>query len=64
MALPKLVTFGKVRRALGVSAKTLREWDKQRLLSSYTRTPGGHRLYLEKEVIKFIEKNRLFNKRK
>jgi excisionase family DNA binding protein len=43
-------------KLLKVSKRSLRNWEKQGKIKSY-RTPGGHRRYDEKELLKIIGKN-------
>ena len=47
----KLLTLAETAQRLGVSAKTLRRWDKTGEFPA-TRTPSGHRRYLQSEVDK------------
>ena len=57
-----MIISTKARLILGVSARTLRDWDKKGILRPYMRTPGGTRLYREKDIIRFVEKHRIYKK--
>ena len=54
--MPHLFSIGKAAKLLGVSIKTVRDWDKKRFIEVIS-TPGGHRRIEENEI------NRLLNKR-
>ena len=59
----RMIISTKVKTILGISARTLRDWDKKGILKPYMRTPGGTRLYREKDIIKFVEKYRIYKRR-
>ncbi|ARE85706.1 MerR family transcriptional regulator [Clostridium formicaceticum] len=50
--MPQLFSIGKAAKQLGVSIKTLRDWDKKGLIN-FTTTPGGHRRIEESEINRF-----------
>ena len=52
-----LISIGAAAEMLGVCPKTLRDWDKQRLLCPI-RTPGGHRRYSILKINQIIEESR------
>lgn len=54
MALLKL---GVVCKRLGVSDKTLRNWDKRDFFKPAVVSPGGKRYYTEEQVEEFIKGN-------
>ena len=54
MALLKL---GEVCKRLGVSDKTLRNWDKRDFFKPAVVSPGGKRYYTEEQVEEFIKGN-------
>ena len=43
------LTVAAAARIVGVHPQTLRDWEKSGLIES-TRTPGGHRRYLRKDI--------------
>lgn len=44
-----MLTIKEISNILGVSPKTLRDWEKKGKISSY-RTVGGHRRYVLEEI--------------
>ena len=40
------VSVGQAAKLIGVSSSTLRRWEREKRLSSCSRTLGGHRRYL------------------
>ena len=50
-----LLTVTEAAKKIGVSTKTLRNWESAELLKPI-RTPGGHRRYDEQSLAKFIGK--------
>jgi len=51
----KMLNIGEASKFLGVSRRTLRNWEKIGKIKSY-RTPGGHRRYDKDELLKIIGK--------
>ncbi len=49
-----LISIGKVSNFLGVSVSTIRHWEKYNKFIKTYRTPGGHRRYFFKDVLKFL----------
>ena len=45
----KYLKIGEVSKMLGVSFKTLRDWEKKGKIKVF-RTPGNHRLYEKKYI--------------
>ena len=54
----KSLSIGKTAQYLGVSAVTLRRWEKLGKISSF-RTFGNHRRYVENEIFNINNKNKL-----
>jgi excisionase family DNA binding protein len=48
-----LLTIGRASRMLGVSETTLRQWTDEGKIKAFI-TPGGHRRYIEAEIISFM----------
>lgn len=46
----RLLKPSEIRAEFGVSATTIRDWDKAGTLPAAQRTPGGHRRYRESVV--------------
>lgn len=59
MALLKL---GEVCKRLGVSDKTLRNWDKRDFFKPAVVSPGGKRYYTEEQVEEFLNSNKKADK--
>lgn len=51
------MTLGEASRFLGVDASTLRAWADAGRLATF-RTPGGHRRFLRRALIEFLEDSR------
>ncbi len=45
-----ILTIGDLAERYGVSAESLRVWERQRLIPAARRTPGGHRRYSDEHV--------------
>jgi excisionase family DNA binding protein len=61
-----MITIDEASKLLGVTAKTMRLWEKEGKITSY-RTEGGHRRYEVVEITQFknksiIEKNNIESK--
>ena len=50
-----MLDIEKASKIISVSKSTLRRWEKEGKIKSY-RTPGKHRRYDEKELLKMIGK--------
>ena len=50
-----MLNIEEASKLINVSKSTLRRWESEGKISSY-RTPGGHRRYDEKELLKIIGK--------
>jgi excisionase family DNA binding protein len=50
-----MLNIEEASKLLGVSKRTLRNWEKIGKIKSY-RTPGGHRRYDEQYLLKIIGK--------
>jgi len=51
-----MLDIEKASKIISVSKSTLRRWERDGKIKSY-RTPGGHRRYDEKEILKIIGKD-------
>lgn len=54
------ISIGKVARMIGVSATTLRRWDKAKTFSSDFKTVGGHRRYQLSKILAFQNNELIF----
>ena len=52
----KLISIKKATTILGVSQKTLRNWEKEKKINVYY-TPNGHRRYDYDYIINYYEKH-------
>jgi len=48
-----MIDINNASKLISVSKSTLRRWEKEGKIKSY-RTPGNHRRYDEKELLKII----------
>lgn len=51
----KLLTVSEAADIIGVSADTIRRWDRANLIRSY-RSKNNHRLFVEEEVVRYFNK--------
>lgn len=49
-----MLNIGEASKLLGVSKRTLRNWERDGKIKSF-RTPGNHRRYDENELLKIIK---------
>lgn len=51
------VSVGKASKMLGVSTRTLYNWDKSGVLKAHHRTAGGNKLYSITQIEQFMQGN-------
>ena len=51
--------IGEVSKTIGVSAQTIRRWDRTGELVPHLVTKTGHRLYLRSDITAFLTKTRI-----
>jgi putative resolvase len=51
-----MLSINEASKLLGVTKRTLRNWEKKGKISPY-RTPGGHRRYDKEELLKVMNIN-------
>ena len=50
----RFLSVGQFSEAIGVTIKTLRNWDKSGKLKPHHRTAGGQRVYVEEQVDEYF----------
>lgn len=53
----EFLSVGEFAKAIGVTIKTLRNWDKSGKLKPHHRTVGGQRVYTEEQIEEYFEMN-------
>jgi DNA-binding transcriptional MerR regulator len=55
---PPIYSIGAVERMIGIPAATMRNWEQRYGLITPQRSPGGHRLYTERQVeqLRFLKR--------
>jgi DNA-binding transcriptional MerR regulator len=55
---PPIYSIGAVERMIGIPAATMRNWEQRYGLITPVRSPGGHRLYTERQVeqLRFLKR--------
>ena len=55
---PPIYSIGAVERMIGIPATTMRNWEERYGLITPRRSPGGHRLYTERQVeqLRFLKR--------
>lgn len=53
----EFLSVGEFAKAIGVTIKTLRNWDKSGKLKPHHRTVGGQRVYTEDQIEEYFQMN-------
>ena len=51
----RMLTNGRMARALGIDPKTLRKWARRGIVPSYINRLNGYRYYFKREVIQALK---------